>query len=89
MKVALVCYDKPGKLSLRLETREAHLAYADETGKTLMAGPFLDEQGKMCGSLVVLNVADLAEAEDWVANDPYAKAGLFDSVTIREWKQVV
>ena len=30
-----------------------------------------------------------AAAEDWAANDPYAKAGLFDSVEIRAWKQVI
>ena len=89
MKVALICMDKPGHLSLRLDTREAHLAYVEKMGVTHMAGPFLDAGGRMCGSLVVLDVADVAAAEAWAADDPYAKAGLFDTVTIREWKQVV
>ncbi|MEY4872402.1 MAG: hypothetical protein RLZZ563_1732, partial [Pseudomonadota bacterium] len=35
------------------------------------------------------NVPDLAAAQDWAANDPYAKAGLFQSVDIREWKKVI
>ena len=33
--------------------------------------------------------ATLDQARDWAANDPYAKAGLFQSVDIREWKKVI
>jgi hypothetical protein len=43
----------------------------------------------MAGSLVILNVDSLDQARDWAANDPYAKAGLFQSVDIREWKKVI
>ena len=43
----------------------------------------------MCGSLIVLGVASRAEAEAWAAADPYAKAGLFASVMIQEWKRVI
>jgi hypothetical protein len=43
----------------------------------------------MTGSLVILSVASLEEARAWAAADPYAKAGLFQSVTIREWKKVI
>ena len=38
----------------------------------------------MCGSLIILDVADLDEARDWAAGDPYARAGLFASVEINE-----
>jgi uncharacterized protein YciI len=54
-----------------------------------MAGPFLTEGGDMAGSLVILNVDRLDQARDWAAQDPYAKAGLFQSVDIREWKKVI
>lgn len=54
-----------------------------------MAGPFLDETGAMTGSLIVLTVASLDEARAWAAADPYAKAGLFQSVAICEWKKVI
>ena len=32
----------------------------------------------MNGSLIILDLADRAEADAFVANDPYAKAGLFE-----------
>ncbi len=89
MRVALICIDKPGSLEIRKANREAHLAHIAASGVVEMAGPFLSDTGEMCGSLVVLEVADLQAAKDWAAADPYAKAGLFQSVDIREWKKVI
>ncbi len=89
MRVALICIDKPGHLHVRQENRPAHLEHINTSGVVEMAGPFLSDSGEMVGSLVILNVPDLAAAQDWAANDPYAKAGLFQSVDIREWKKVI
>ena len=89
MRVALICTDKPGALQTRMDSRSAHLDYIAATGVVEMAGPFLDADGKMTGSLVVLSVDSLQAAEVWAAGDPYAKAGLFGQVDIREWKKVI
>ncbi|BAQ71201.1 Ycii-related protein [Rhodovulum sulfidophilum] len=89
MYFVLICRDKPGHLEIRKANREAHLAYVAETGVVVQAGPFLDEAGEMCGSLVILDVEDKAAAEAWAANDPYAGAGLFESVSVQAWKKVV
>jgi uncharacterized protein len=89
MRFALLAKDKPDALQTRLDNREAHLAYVAATGVVEIAGPLLDDDGQMCGSLIVLDVADLAAAQDWAANDPYAKAGLFADVTLRAWKKVI
>ena len=88
MRVALICKDKPGHLQTRLDNRAAHLAHIEASGVVEMAGPFLHE-GAMTGSLVVLNVDTLEQAEAWAAADPYALAGLFESVQITEWKKVI
>ena len=42
--------------------------------------------GETCGSLLIVEAADRAEAERITANDPYAKAGLFESTTIRSYR---
>lgn len=89
MRVALICHDKPEALQVRLDNRAAHLAYLAETGVVDLAGPFLDEGGQMTGSMIVLNVDNMQAARDWAASDPYAKAGLFASVTLTEWKRAV
>ncbi len=89
MLIALMAKDKPGALQTRLDNREAHVAYLKATGVVAQAGPFLDENDAMCGSLVILDVADMAAAKDWAANDPYAKAGLFAEVEMIAWKKVI
>ena len=89
MRFALMTKDKPGALQTRMDNREAHLAYIAETGVVEMAGPVLDDDGQMCGSLIVLEVEDMAAAQAWAENDPYAKAGLFSDVTLRAWKKVI
>jgi uncharacterized protein YciI len=88
MRVALICTDKPDHLQVRLDNRAAHLAHIEASGVVEMAGPFLND-GTMTGSLVVLNVGTLAEAQAWADADPYAVAGLFSSVMISEWKKVI
>lgn len=88
MRFAVICRDKPGHLEVRLANRAAHLAYIEATGIVEMAGPFL-EDGQMCGSLLVLQAESLDDAQAWVAGDPYGKAGLFESVTVTEWKKVI
>ena len=88
MLYAVICKDKPGALQTRLDTRAAHLAYIETTGIVKMAGPFL-EAGQMCGSLVILDCESLDAAQAWAAGDPYAAAGLFDSVSVTEWKKVI
>ena len=88
MLFAFVCKDKPGSLQLRLDTRPPHVAFLEglnAEGKLAFAGPFLNAEGKPDGSLVVVEAPDLAAAQALSAADPYAKAGLFESVEIRQW----
>lgn len=89
MLFALICNDKDRALDIRKENRPAHLDYIASTGVVAQAGPLLDENGEMCGSLLILDVADRRGAEAWAANDPYALAGLFDRVEIRRWNRVI
>jgi len=89
MLIALIARDKPGALQVRKDNRDAHLAYIESTGVVSQAGPLLDDAGEMSGSLVVLEVTDMAAAKAWAANDPYAKAGLFAKVDLIAWKKVI
>ncbi|MEM9781222.1 MAG: YciI family protein [Pseudomonadota bacterium] len=90
MAFAIICLDKPGHLELRKANRDAHLAHIASTdGAITAAGPFLDADGAMCGSLLIYDGEDRAAVEAWCAADPYAAAGLFQSVEIRAWKKVI
>jgi uncharacterized protein YciI len=90
MHFVISCVDKAGSGQVRADNRAAHLDYLNRnTDKILAAGPTLSEDGAaMNGSVLILEFADRAEAEAFAAGDPYAQAGLFESVTIRPWKKV-
>jgi len=89
MLFAVICDDKPGALDVRKANRPDHVAYLKSSGAVTQAGPFLDAAGEMCGSLVIIDVADQQAADAWAAGDPYAKAGLFAQVAIRPWNPVI
>lgn len=90
MLFVFFCTDKAGHLGVRQENRAAHLAYLDKYGDKLFAAgaTFADDGTTMNGSLIILDLADLAEAKAFAAGDPYTRAGLFESVSIRPWKKV-
>ena len=84
------CVDKENHLEVRMENRPMHVEYLKSYGdKLFAAGPTLDEAGNMNGSVVILDLDNKQLAEEFAANDPYAKAGLFALVTINEWKKVL
>lgn len=90
MLIALIAKDKPDVSQIRADNRPAHLEYLKANAETVFqAGPLLDADGGMIGSLIILDVTDMAAAQDWAANDPYAKAGLFASVELIQWNKVI
>lgn len=89
MRIALIAKDKPGAIEIRKANRDAHVAYLKSTDAVEMAGPFLDDNGEMCGSLIILDLPDMAAAEAWAAQDPYKAADLFQSVEITAWNKVI
>jgi uncharacterized protein len=89
MLFAFIGMDKPGVMQLRLDTRPPHVAFLERLnaeGTLKFAGPFLDDEGNPNGSLVVIEAADKENAAEILAGDPYAKAGLFASSEIRQWR---
>ncbi|MFC7048077.1 YciI family protein [Emcibacter nanhaiensis] len=91
MHFVILAYDKADSLDLRMSVRPDHLDYAEKSGVVKLAGPILTEEDepKPCGSMIVVEVHNTAAAENFAANDPYAKAGLFDKVRILPFNPVL
>lgn len=86
----ILCRDKPGHLQTRLDNREAHLAVVNSLGdKLFAAGPLLNGQDEMVGSVLIIDFDSDESAETFCANDPYAQAGLFEEVTITRWRKTL
>jgi uncharacterized protein YciI len=89
MQFAVYCLDKPDHAQVRADNRNAHIEHLNRhADRLILAGPLLsdDEQG-MLGSLLVLDVADRAALDRFLAEDPYAKASLFQSVAVKPFRK--
>lgn len=76
------CKDGPGAKSERPKNRAAHLEWVVKTGQVELAGPILNDNGDIEGSLMVMDAND---AESVLKDDPYANAGVFEGKEVRGW----
>ena len=86
MRFFIYTEDIDGGLPIRQATRDAHIAWLkaeNDHVKLLMAGPWLDDEGTMRGSLIIVEAQSKSDVENWCAADPYKQAGLPKSVTIK------
>jgi uncharacterized protein len=88
--VFFCCLDRPGASARRRETRAEHLEYMIENQDRLVfGGPVSAVPGEAgVGSVFVLDLPDLGAAWDFLAAEPYYRAGLFESVIVRPFRQM-
>jgi uncharacterized protein len=91
MHYVVHCLDHEGAVEKRLANYDAHKAYlAAATVRTVISGPLLaDDEQTMIGSCFVLEANSLAEVQAFNANDPFAKVGLWKTVSIRPFAKRV
>lgn len=91
MHYVVHCLDHDGAVEKRLSHYDAHKAYlAAATVKTVISGPLLaDDEATMIGSCFVIEANTLAEVQAFNAADPFAKAGLWKTVSIRPFAKRV
>ena len=89
MPYAIITRDKPNHLHLRNETRAPHLEYLTEhQDKLLAAGAQTDDEGQGgYGGIIIVDTEDRAEAEAFIENDPFTKAGLFAGIEVVRWRK--
>ena len=81
--------DRPDAQAVRASTREAHLAYLERHRNiVVLGGGLLAEDGKTrTGSVLIVNVPDRRAAEEFSADEPFRKAGLFQTVKITRMRR--
>jgi len=83
--------DRANGLETRLANRPAHLDFLKAHRERIkIGGPLLSPDGeRMIGSMLIVEAENEAEARALLAEDPYAKAGLFQEVSVLPWRWVV
>lgn len=72
-------------LSRRLKHREEHLKVGKEQAERderLVGGPILNENGEMCGSVIVADFPDRGALDDWLKTEPYVTGHVWDDIEV-------
>jgi uncharacterized protein YciI len=81
--------DKAGGSQIRADNRAAHIEYLTSQKHLLLAaGALIEDDGTGGnGGVLIVDTDDRKEAERFINNDPFTKAGLFEKVTITRWRK--
>ena len=87
----IACRDRAGAGAIRTANRDQHLAYLRSAlpVDVRAAGPLLDADGAMVGSLLIVASDDRQAVSAFLEGDPYRSADLFESVEVSAWKPVI
>lgn len=90
MQFVIKAYDGERKLSKRMEVRPRHLENMSKIdGKVICAGGLLDDEGKMKGSLMVMEFENRAVLEDYLKSEPYIMDGVWEKVDVEQLNVVL
>lgn len=91
---ALICHDAPNSHDLRAQVRPRHVARLQALqaeGRLVLAGPFptdhSDPPTGFTGSLLVLDFANRAALDEWLAQEPFLLEGVYSHVDVKPFRQ--
>ncbi len=83
MQFAVKAYDGEGMLEKRMEVRPRHLEGMNKLGKHIICtGGMLDENGKMKGSVLILDLPDRAALNEYLTNEPYVIEKVWEKIEV-------
>lgn len=92
MQYVVHAYDHtgPDALDRRMAARPAHLTYVSqlkEKGQFLLGGALLDPDGKMIGSMLMLDMETEDQLTTYLENDPYIVQGVWAKIDVKPFRQ--
>ena len=84
----IMAYDKPDSDALREALRDEHVTFQTRVSDLyLTRGPLLDEaRQRQIGSLMIVDVPDVAAGHEFWAGEPFNTGGLFERVEMVRWR---
>ena len=90
MQFVITAYDGPGMLEKRMEVRERHLENMKKLkGKVVCAGGLLDEEGRMKGSVLVLDFPGREQLDEYLNTEPYYVEKVWTDVKVEVMNVVI
>ncbi len=83
MQFIIKAYDGKGKLEKRMEVRPRHLENMSQIkGKVVCAGGLLDDEGKMAGSVMIMQFEHESDLQAYLDSEPYIQEKVWEEIKI-------
>lgn len=90
MQFIITAYDGENMLDKRLAVRSRHLENLSRVnGKVVCAGGLLDGDGKMKGSVLIMDFESRAELDKYLDSEPYILEHVWDKVNVEAMNVVI
>ena len=90
MQFMIKALDGEGKLAKRMEVRPRHLEGMEKLRSNIIcAGGLLDDEGKMKGSVLILDFPSRTELDAYLAAEPYVVEHVWEKVEVETMNVVI
>ena len=90
MQFIITAYDGEGMLEKRMQVRPRHLEnMAKVRGRVLCAGGLLDGDGRMKGSVLIMDFDDKSLLDEYLRSEPYITEGVWEKVDVQPMNVVI
>ena len=89
MQFVITAYDGEGMLAKRMEVRPLHLEGMERLKEHLIAaGGLLDNEGKLKGSVLIMEFLNREEVDEYLANEIYVKEHVWEKIAVERMNVV-
>ena len=90
MQFIVKAYDGEGMLERRMKVRPRHLEGMARLGKhVICAGGLLNEEGKMKGSVLILDFDTREELDEYLKKEPYVQEHVWSKIEVERLNVVI
>ena len=90
MQFIIKAYDGEGMLAKRMEVRPRHLEGIERIKEhVICAGGLLDDEGKMKGSVLIMEFENREQLDEYLLNEPYVQDKVWQKIEIERMNVVI
>ena len=90
MQFIITAHDGDNMLEKRMAVRPRHLEGMAKLGKHIVcAGGLLDDEGKMRGSVLILDLENRSALDDYLKNEPYVIEHVWEEIKVETMNVVI
>ena len=90
MQFIVKAYDGEGMLDKRMEVRPRHLEGIERIKEhVICAGGLLDDEGKMKGSVLIMEYENREQLDEYLAKKPYVQEHVWQKIEVERMNVVI